>query len=90
MKNEILSKEELQKYHDFCICNKPSLAKSDSCGCFYCLEIYHPNTISEWVNEAKHECKTAICPNCGIDSVIANSDVEIDKNFLVQMKKFWF
>jgi hypothetical protein len=58
----------LIKAHKHCINNKSLLKKDDLCGCFYCLKIFNPNEITEWIND-KSEI-TATCPHCGIDSVI--------------------
>lgn len=40
-------------------------AKHSRLGCFFCLEEYQGNEITEWVDEGK----TPICPTCGVDSV---------------------
>ena len=50
--------------------NRKSLQEDLICGCFYCLEIFNPKELEEW--EGKKE-DTAICPRCGIDSVIGKS-----------------
>ncbi|MCL2737278.1 MAG: cytoplasmic protein [Alphaproteobacteria bacterium] len=78
--------EDIIKAHAYCN-NKEALAKDKICGCFYCCEIFNPDEINEWIpNET-----TAMCPYCGIDSVISESSgYPITKEFLVQMKKHWF
>ncbi len=63
------------------------LLKSDICGCFYCLEIYSPQEIQDWVDDDK----CALCAKCGIDSVIGSaSNYPITKDFLKEMKRYWF
>lgn len=58
------------------------------CGCFYCLKIFHPNEIIEWIDEPG---KTALCPFCEIDSVIGESSgFPITVEFLQQMQQYWF
>lgn len=42
------------------------LEKAEKCGCFYCLHIYSPKDVIEYVDNKL----TAICPLCGIDSVV--------------------
>jgi hypothetical protein len=38
-----------------------------------------------------HAQQTALCPNCGIDSVIGdNSGVKITERFLRKMRNAWF
>lgn len=67
--------------------HRDEILSSDLCGCFYCLEIYLPTAISEWTDKNK----TALCPKCGIDSVIgSNSKYPITFEFLSKMQKHWF
>ena len=46
----------------------------------------------EWIDEDKNEVgQTALCPYCGIDSVIGSaSGISLDKQFLTEMYKVWF
>ena len=46
--------------------NKASLKKGNKCGCFHCQKIFNTDEISDWVNNDE----TAMCPYCGIDSVL--------------------
>ena len=73
--------------------NKADLAKSGRCGCFYCLSVYDPSEIVRWVDSGR----TAICPKCSIDSVLASFSPTSesgwpvdDANFLGQMHARWF
>jgi hypothetical protein len=60
---------------------------SDVCGCFYCCDVYAPQEIEQWIDEED----TALCPRCGIDSVIGSaSGFPITKDFLGRMKRYWF
>lgn len=64
-----------------------TLMKSDACGCFYCLEIFAPETIEDWTDDED----TALRPKCGIDSVIGSaSGYPIEREFLVKMHDYWF
>ena len=71
----------LKELHDLCIYNKQELTKKPQfCICFQCMEKFHSPQIREWTDEGK----SAICPKCGVDSVLP-----ID--YLVQeMNKYWF
>ncbi len=62
------------------------------CGCFFCLSIFPPSEIREWVDEDDNEVgMTAICPKCGIDSVLGDrSGYPMTDDFLTSMKKLWF
>lgn len=41
--------------------------RASKCGCFYCLAIFPGVEITQWIDEGT----TAICPKCGIDSVLS-------------------
>ncbi|MEJ7861745.1 MAG: cytoplasmic protein [Pyrinomonadaceae bacterium] len=72
--------------HKHCSNHRKELLASDVCGCFYCLEIYSPREILDWVDDDK----IALCAKCGIDSVIGStSNYSITKEFLTEMKKHW-
>jgi hypothetical protein len=69
--------------------NKQALAKAEKCGCYFCLRIYAPETIDEWVQDKAGE--TALCPNCSIDSVIPDSpEVPVDLELLKAAHRRWF
>jgi hypothetical protein len=60
---------------------------SGVCGCFYCLARFAPAEITEWVDTDT----TALCPRCGIDSVIGSaSGYPITAEFLARMRAHWF
>ncbi len=74
--------------HEFCTNNKEMLQKDTVCGCFYCLEIFSPGEITDWIHDTKG---TALCPYCGIDSIIGESSgYPITKEFLKEMYNYWF
>ncbi len=79
---------QLIKAHEFCSNHKDALLKDEKCGCFYCLAIFNPNEIKEWVED---KSETALCPYCGIDAVMGESSgFAITKDFLKEMKEYWF
>jgi len=78
--------------HKLCTGNKELIESSMRCGCFYCLKIFNPKRIKveDWIDEL-HGKKTAMCPYCGIDSVIGDGTGErITKRLLKKMNKYWF
>jgi hypothetical protein len=80
--------EDVRQAHKHSIHHKPEIMKSNRCGCFYCCSIFTPDQIKDWVDEGD---VTALCPICGIDSVIGDhSGFEITKEFLEKMKLYWF
>ena len=73
--------------------HRAEIESSDRCGCFYCLAVFGPANISDWIDEVEglDSGTTALCPRCGIDSVIGSaSGYPIEKAFLEQMKGYWF
>ena len=73
--------------HAQCNGNRQKLSQASVCGCFYCLRIYDPKEIV-WESD---EDNTAMCPYCGIDAVIAESQsLPVTKAFLKKMREFWF
>lgn len=86
-------KYDLKLGHRFSSNHKPELENDRKCGCFYCLKIFDPAEIDEWIF-ADNPCDkrgTAICPHCGIDSVIGESSgLPITEEFLREMNEEWF
>jgi hypothetical protein len=67
--------------------HRDAVLGSDACGCFYCMSIFMPSEIVEWTDDDQ----TAICPRCGVDSVVGSaSGWPITADFLAQMHKAWF
>lgn len=83
-----MNKNDLRRAHKYCTNNKNSLLNDSICGCFYCLKIFHPSEIERYIQDTDG---TAVCPYCGIDSVIwTSSGYPINTDFLEQMKNYWF
>jgi hypothetical protein len=79
--------------------HRREVVASNRCGCFYCLSIFSSAEIKDWIDfpEGTPEAKeleagsTALCPKCGIDSVIGDqSGYPIEEAFLESMQKHWF
>ena len=68
--------------------HKAELQSDSVCGCFYCMRIFDPAEIVEWVEDS---LGTALCPYCGIDSIIGESSgFPITKEFMQRMHDHWF
>lgn len=93
--------EEVQEYlrssmpkhiyeaHQHSTNHRTEIESSKICGCFYCLKIFAPSEIHEWIKNDTEEF--AMCPHCGIDSVIGDaSGIAINDEFLREMNKHWF
>ena len=79
----------LKEAHRHSIFNRKELEAGLVCSCFYCLGTFGPDKIVSWVHEG---AGTALCPVCGIDSVIGEkSGLPInDPTFLSDMHELWF
>jgi hypothetical protein len=67
--------------------HRRELEASEQCGCFYCLAVFPPSDVTEWLVEEG----TALCPRCGIDSVLGSaSGYPITPKFLIRMRDHWF
>ena len=79
--------------HKYCRNNRLELETNHKCGCFYCVEIFDSSEITEWLIDDNPADKhgTAVCPKCGIDSVISEgSGYPITEDFLDIMDSIWF
>jgi hypothetical protein len=73
--------------HARCSLHRAEILRSESCACFYCFASFPPAEIQEWVDEGE----TALCPRCGIDSVLGSaSGLPLDENLLRSMHEHWF
>ena len=79
--------EQLIKLHKCEIYNREKIENTDLCGCFYCKKTFQPNEIKQWTDEGQ----TAICPKCGVDSIIYNnSEYIITQEDLEILNKYYF
>ena len=81
----------LEASHEKSSNHRAEVLASEVCGCFYCKRTYPPSEITEWTDVVDGIGTTALCPRCGIDSVIGSaSGVAITADFLRQMRRRWF
>jgi len=68
--------------------HRAKLQQDSRCGCFYCLRVFDPKEIVAWVDDLDG---TAVCPYCGIDSILGESSgFPIAEEFLKKMRAHWF
>ena len=83
--------DALKAVYSHSIRNEESILKSDFCGCFHCISIFPVADVkSSAMMVEKDGCKTAICPICGIDSVIGDASVEITAEILESLNEHYF
>jgi hypothetical protein len=77
--------------HRHSIRHRREILDSLTCGCFYCLALFTPGEVGKWVDEEAGVGQTALCPGCGIDSVIGSAaGYPITRDFLSRMHRHWF
>ena len=92
------SPEILKVAHRHSATHRDEVMASSACGCFYCQSVFSPSTIEEWIEETSGNYGkspnpwTAICPKCGVDSVIGDKAPfpATDPAFLEAMHIVWF
>jgi hypothetical protein len=67
--------------------HRAEIEDSPRCGCFFCFRVFPSTAIKAWIDSSQ----TALCPNCGVDSVIGSaSSHRIDDVFLRKMHEHYF
>lgn len=80
-------KSQLERLHAYSSYNKELVGLADKCYCFYCKESMASGEIVDYADEGQ----TAICPKCGIDSIIPDSIPEpLDEDIISEMNAYWF
>jgi hypothetical protein len=76
--------DEASKYS---ICNMAALKNATLAGCYRCISIFPTSEIQETTDDGR----TAMCPKCGVDSVLADSpSFPINMENLTKLNKRWF
>ena len=79
-----------EQAHKFSNNNRDAIEANAVCGCFYCCRLFSNKDapIEEWIDGGE----TALCPFCGIDSVLSVASVPhiISSGFLKSMHDYWF
>jgi NAD-dependent SIR2 family protein deacetylase len=66
--------------------NKKEIISSKRAGCYHCLELFETKEIKEYTDDDK----TAICPKCNMDTVLAETVFDLEKDNLEKAKEYWF
>ena len=83
-----MEQNKILEAHKYSFKQRNQISSGESiCGCFCCENIFYAKDIEIWVDNEQ----TAMCPHCGIDSVICESSgYTIDEAFLKSMNEHWF
>jgi len=78
---------DLNQIHKLSSRHKSQILNSKECGCFYCKQFFKPSDIIEWVDDKT----TALCPKCGVDSILPdNAGFKLDLKLLEKMSAEFF
>lgn len=78
---------QLAEAHKHASQHRVEIEASTRCGCFFCFRTFPPLSIKAWIDASQ----TALCPGCGVDSVLGNSaSHRIDDAFLRRMHGQFF
>lgn len=78
---------QLKKLHTYSSHNRNLIAVANKCYCFYCKAIIESREIKDYADNGQ----TAICPKCGINSIIPDSIEEgVDEKTIAEMNEYWF
>ena len=81
-----MNKAELQSAHSHSSHNREKIEISSQCGCFGCCRIFLSSEVEDYIDDGE----TALCPYCGVDSVIGDaSGIQLSEEFLHSMHKCW-
>jgi hypothetical protein len=86
-------KDQLVAAHGHCHSNEREIASSVTCGCFHCLETFPPTLLVHWAElaDSSRGGDTAICPKCGVDSVLGSASAyPLTADFLGAMHRRFF
>lgn len=80
---------ELDTAHKKAFQNEPLVQIAKDCACFCCLEHFPASAIDGWVDDKLH--RTAMCPKCGIDSVLTEETLDrVPDNLLKALQAEYF
>ena len=82
-----MTEEQLREAHTHSAHNREEIARSRQCGCFNCCTLFDASEVEAYIDGGE----TAMCPHCGIDSVIGDASViALTQQFLRAMRRRWF
>ena len=84
--NMVYEFKTLKDLHRDSFNNRELVESSATSGCFCCLEMFASSRITEWTDKGL----TALCPSCGIDSVLTDSACILTDKLLHKMNLEYF
>jgi NAD-dependent SIR2 family protein deacetylase len=65
----MISGKRLQRLYEHSRLNRQFMVPGSTCRCFHCLRTFEAEQINRWTDDGE----TAVCPCCGVDSVLSGS-----------------
>lgn len=82
-----ISAQQLYSAIEYATSNVEALRESEQAACYYCMKIYSALEVVEFIPEEN----TAICPKCGIDSVLPGTcGIEFSEENLNIINDYYF
>ena len=86
---------QLKDVHHYSSRHRQMVERAAMCGCFYCGALFSSHEIDTWCDEPEESVSagtTAICPRCGIDSVLPDNipGVPLNTELLTAMRQYFF
>lgn len=84
----MLTEEDvIEKASRLSIHNRIMIELSKKCGCYYCTKIFDAERVKDYIDADD----TAMCPFCGIDSVLPDASVcNLNKKLIKKVRFRWF
>jgi NAD-dependent SIR2 family protein deacetylase len=82
----MINKKRLDRLHRHARLNRTFMVPGKPCHCFHCLKTFMPEAISGWTDDGN----TALCPYCGIDSVLSSSADRLTDEVIRQLQSVYF
>lgn len=90
-----MTEQEMLDLHDKSFGGYDNILPDEPVGCFYCERTFNGRDVgfvTERPRSRKAWQKTAVCPTCGIDSIIPLTNVNVEDQWRVleEMRRRWF
>ena len=82
----MITEEGLKELHKISSYHRGELEECGFGGCFYCRQTFNTSEVKEWIDSQQ----TALCPKCGIDSVLPLDRTVDHSQTLLEMSMYWF
>jgi hypothetical protein len=82
----MISVKRLQRIYQHARLNRQFMVPGSICRCFHCLKEFPAEEVSRWTDDGK----TALCPRCGIDSVLSDCADRLGDDLIRQLQAAYF